>query len=77
MAATAAASMPELRSPSCAVRLVDPAAGEYQRAGGEGHALGALDHQQLAARRRAASRTTIRVAAGIGSSLIGARLTCR
>ena len=37
---------PELRRKR-AVRLVDPPAGKHQRAAGERHALGALDHQQL------------------------------
>ena len=62
------------RSPSVAVGLVDPAAGEDQRAGGEGHALGALDHQQLGRMAAArVSRTTIRVAAGMASSLATGR----
>ena len=62
------ASTPK-RSPSSSVRFVDASAGEDQRAGGERHALGALDHQQLG-RRPGRSPTTIRVAAGIASSVI-------
>ena len=51
------------------VGLVDPPAGKDQRAGRERHAFGALDHQQLG-RAAGRSRTRIRVAAGIASSVM-------
>ena len=56
-----------------AVGFVDAAAGKDPCAAGERHSLGALDHQQLG-RPAGRSRTRIRVAAGIASSLIADRL---
>ena len=46
IAATAAASILEFFA-ELTIRRVDPAAREHQCAGGERHAFGALDHQQL------------------------------
>ncbi len=60
-----------------AIRLVDPATREDQRAGGERHALGALDHQQL---RRAAGRSARDDQGRRGDRIVVAharRLTCR
>ena len=47
IAATARGVTFRARRASCAVGCVDPPAGEHQRAGGERHAFGALDHQEL------------------------------
>ena len=70
IAATAAASTP-ISSRELTIRRVDAAAGKDQRTRRERHSLRALDHQQLRALPPDTSRTTIKVAAGIGSSGIG------